>query len=195
MQDAVFGQRLNLPRFGSTFVKLKNKGDRIRFVIADTPKFETLHWVNDEKSLCTKYNTDDKAATCKNCAKWAELSDAGKKDEAKKYAPDVTFYYPVLNLTDENEPKASIFETKPKVHWQIDAYRREGVDVFACLWIVERTEEEGNYFPLKNIGPIKLTTDQKAILEKAKNIKLKATRESSSVVLDTTDEDRPDETP
>ena len=50
MPEAQFGQRLNLPVGGGSFLKLKSKGDKIKFVIANTPHYETLHWV-DRKSV------------------------------------------------------------------------------------------------------------------------------------------------
>lgn len=190
MPEAQFGQRINLPSSGSSFIKLKSKGDKIRFCIANTPHYETYHWLSDqEKVLCGRYNSEDKEAYCKLCDEWKSLLDAGKKDQAKKVAPITTFYYPVVDLV-KNEPAVFQFTAK-SIHYTISGYADEGVDVFDCLWSIERTEEQGNYYKILNLGPKKLNKEQEEALVKAKEIKVKAVKESSSVVME--DDSPPEE--
>lgn len=186
MPEATFGQRLNLPSSGGSFLKLKSKGDKVRFAIANTPHYETHHWVGDkEKVLCGKYNGEDKDAFCKYCDEHKSLIDAGKKDQAKKVAPVTTFYYPIVNLSIENDPQPAVFQfTAKSIHYTISGYADEGVDVFGCTWVVERTEEQGNYYKILNLGPLKTNDKVKDALSRAKEIKLQAVRESSSVVMD-----------
>lgn len=182
MPEATFGHRLNLPSAGSSFVKLNSKGDKIKFAIANTPHYETHHWLSrTEKVVCEKYNTEDKEAKCKFCDDWKKLLDAGKKDAARQIAPVTTFYYPIVDLA-KNVP--SIFQfTAKSIHYTISGYAEEDVDVFDCIWVVERTEEKGNYYKILNLGALKLNKEQQEAMAKAKEIKLKAIGESSSVVM------------
>lgn len=188
MPEAGFNNRnLNLPSGTGKYVKLKAKGDKIKFLIAGTPQYETKHWISDRDSvLCSKYNSEDKDARCLNCEAWHEaLEEAGqdkkKIEEANKLKPQVTFYYPILNLNDNI---AAIFQTTQSVHWTIVGYAEDGVDVFKCAWAVERTEDPGSYYVVRRLDEVKLTPDQKQEMEKAKAQKLNKGKSSSSVVED-----------
>jgi hypothetical protein len=181
MPEAQFGKKLNLPSAGSKFIKLTAKGDKIKFRIASTAHYQTKHWLDKETVLCTRYNAEDKKAECINCDKHQKLVDAGNVDEAKKIAPVTTFYYPILNLADDT---AAVFQfTAKSIHYTIAGYADEGVDVFACDWSVERTEEKGNYYKVLRLDSKPLNKEQKAAIEAAKNIKFMG-KESSSVVIE-----------
>lgn len=183
MPVAEFGKKLNLPSNQSTFVKLKSKGEKIKFRIANTPHYETLHFINDgrEVVLCGKFNSEDKDGLCTYCDQYVKAVDSDDKKLARALAPVTTFYYPVLNL---ETGKACIFQFTAKgIHYTIGGYSDEGVDVFGCDWTVERTEEKGNYYKVLRLGDKPLPKELKEEYERASKLKLKA-RESSSVVLD-----------
>jgi hypothetical protein len=105
--------------------------------------------------------------------------DKDKVKIANQLKPQVTFFYPVLNL-NTNEPV--IFQTAQSVHWTIVGYAEDGVDVFNCAWAVERTEEPGKYYEVRRLDAVKLTAEQKDALEKAKLIVLNKGQVSKTVV-------------
>ncbi len=180
MPEASFEKNLNLPSSGGRYVKLSKKGDKIRFRIAGTPHYETKHFLGDKEiEFCGKYNSDDTKATCKYCEDYATALEMGDEKTAKQIKPFTTFYYPILDLGDN---KAKIFQFNAKgIHYTIKNYADEGVDVFACDWSVERTEEQGpNYYKVLRLDGKKLTKEQDEELVKAKGFKL-SQKPSSSV--------------
>ena len=186
MPEAKFDNRnLNLPTSTGKYIKLKAKGDKIKFLIASTPHYETKHWLSDQEAvLCEKYNSEDKMAKCQYCEAYQKNLEAAGEDKdkvkaANKMKPQVSFYYPILNFKDN---VAGIFQTTQSVHWTIVGYAEDGVDVFGCVWSVERTEDPGNYYATRRLDPVKLTAEQRLELEKAKTIKLSKGKLSKSVV-------------
>ena len=185
MPQANFDRNINLPTGGGKYFRLKAKGDKIKFLIAQAPHYETKHWISDNESvMCDKYNGQDKGVKCENCEKYADLialagEDKDKVKIANQLKPQVTFFYPVLNL-NTNEPV--IFQTAQSVHWTIVGYAEDGVDVFNCAWAVERTEEPGKYYEVRRLDAVKLTAEQKDALEKAKLIVLNKGQVSKTVV-------------
>lgn len=185
MPEAGFDRNINLPSGGGKYFRLKAKGDKIRFLIASTPHYETKHWISDRESvLCNKYNGQGKGAVCDLCNKHKELltsagEDKVKIDAANKLKAKTDFFYPVLNLVTD-EPM--IFQTTPSVHWDIVGYKEDGVDVFGCAWSVERTEEPGKYYSTRRLDAVKLTPEQQEALEQAKLIPLDRGLSSSTVV-------------
>lgn len=188
MPEAAFSKNIQLPSKGGQFVRLKDKGDKVKFVIAGTPHYETIHWVGDKQfELCGKYNSDNPAkAECQYCDQYQEAVEAGDEKTEKQIRPVTNFYYPILNLLID---KPAIFQFSAKsIHYTIKNYSDEGLDVFDTVWVVERTNEQGpNYYKVLNMGSPKLTAEQKEQLELAKKLKVKAGKPSSSV----SDEDIP----
>jgi len=196
MPEAAFNKKLNLPGNTNTFVKLKSKGDKIKFRIANTPHYETIHWVGDiEFELCGRFNSDDKEAKCTYCDDYDRAVEAGDKKTADAIKAQTTFYYPILLLegnASEQVGKPAIFQFNAKsIHYNIKGYADEDVDVFACDWLVERTEEQGNYYHVKRLSDKPLSKELQEQFELAKQLKLKA-KESKSVVVDN-DFDLPEE--
>ena len=185
MPEAGFDRNINLPSSGGKYFRLKAKGDKIRFLIAGTPHYETKHWISEsENVLCGRYNGTDKKSPCEWCDKFKDLlakagDDKEKVQIANKLKPKTDFFYPVLNLTTD-EPV--IYQTTQSVHWTIVGYKEEGVDVFKCAWSVERTEEPGKYYEVRRLDAIKLTVEQKETLEEAKGFILNKGISSSSIV-------------
>jgi len=186
MPEAPFGKRLNLPQSEGRFIRLEHKGDKLRFRIANTPHYQTKHFLDDKTTVfCGKYNTDDKKATCRYCDQYKKLFDEKGKKAADHLKPVMTFYYPIVNI-DTNEPQIFQFNA-PSIHYTFVDYDDEGIDVFACNWSVERTEEPGNYYNIKRLSDKPLNPEQLKSLEVAKTFKL-ASKKSSSVVISPGDE-------
>jgi len=183
MPLATFGKNLNLPSSGGKFIKLKAKGDKLKFRIAGQPVYETQHWIAEKQAvLCGRFNSEDKKALCQYCDQYQKLVDAGQKDEAKELAPVTTFYYPILHLLDDS---AGIFQfTAKSIHYTIGGYADEGVDVFACDWSIERTEDPGNYYAVKRLGDKPLNEEQQDQYEVAKGLKINRGKESTSISLE-----------
>lgn len=186
MQSADFDRKINLPTSGGKYFRLKAKGDKIKFLIANTPSYETVHWISEKESvLCDKYNGQDKSAQCEWCEKYkSAVSMAGEDKrsllDANKLKAKTNFFYQVLNLqTDESV----IFQTTPSVHWTIVGYKEEGVDVFACAWSVERTEEAGKYYEVRRLDTVKLTKAQKEVLDDIKNSAFDKGKQSKTIVV------------
>lgn len=184
MPEAAFGQQINVPSTGGSYIKLKGKGDKVKFIIAGTPHYETQHWIDGHPVLCDRYNGSDKNAPCQYCDQYqAALEEAGDDKDAQKLAnkkgPVTTFYYPILNLADD---KPAIFQfTAQSIHWNISSYADEGMNVMEQTWLVTRTETPGSYYDVKNLGIQRLTAEQEEALERASKLKIKLGKESSSV--------------
>lgn len=182
MPEAAFNKNLSLPSKGGTYVRLKDKGDKVKFIIAGTPHYETIHWVGDRQfELCGKYNTEDPAhAECQYCDQYAKAVEEKDEKTEKAIRPVTNFYYPILDLNTE---KPAIFQFSAKsIHYTIKNYADEGLDVFDTIWVVERTNEQGpNYYKVLNMGNAKLTKELKEQLELAKKLKVKTGKPSSSV--------------
>ena len=182
MPEASFNKNINLPSKGGTYIRLKEKGDKVKFVIAGTPHYETIHWTADRQfELCGKYNSDNpEKAECIYCDQYAEAIEANDEKKQKAIRPVTNFYYPILDLATN---KPSIFQFSAKsIHYTIKNYSDEGLDVFDTVWVVERTNEQGpNYYKVLNMGTPKLTAEQKEQLELAKKLKVKSGKPSSSV--------------
>jgi len=183
MPDADFGKKLNLPSADGRYAKLAKKGDKIKFRIANTPHYETKHFLPEKEVVfCEKYNADDPTLTCKYCDDYQTAFDIGDEVMAKQLRPSTTFYYPILDL---NLNKARIFQfTAKSIHYSIKGYADEGVDVFACDWSVERTEESGaNYYKILRLDTSALDKVQMEQLLIAKEFKLES-KTSKSIQVD-----------
>jgi hypothetical protein len=182
MQNADFGKNLNLPSKGGLYIRLKEKGDKVKFLISGTPTYETIHWVGDkEKVLCAKYNSDNpEKAECDICEKYRMAVENNDEAEQKANRPVTNFYYPILDL---NSNKPSIFQFSAKsIHYTIKNYADEGLDVFNTVWVVERTNEQGaNYYKVLNMGVPKLSGEQEEQFEIAKKLKPANGKPSESI--------------
>ena len=181
MPEASFGKKLHLPQNEGRFIKLEHKDDKIRFRIANTPHYQTKHFLDDKTAVfCEKYNTEDKQATCRYCDQYQRIFDEKGKKAAEYLKPVVTFYYPIVNM-DTNE--AQIFEFRARsIHYTIAGYADDGIDVFAYTWGVARIEEPGNYYLIKRLTDKPLSQPQLDAMKVAKTFRL-ASKKSSSVVI------------
>jgi len=179
MPVADFNKKLNLPSKGGQYIRLKEKGDKVKFIIANTPHYETIHFINREVVVCGKYNSDDGKGDCEYCDMYKKAIEDGDETKERNLRPVTNFYYPILDLTN-NKPAIFQFSAK-SIHYTVKNYADEGVDVFNSIWSVERTNEQGaNYYKVLCLGSPKLTKEQEEQLALAKKLEIKA-RESASV--------------
>lgn len=179
MPTADFDKDINLPKEIGKYAKLSEKGEKIKFVIAKTPEYETKHFLGGKDwSLCGRYNADDPEAECVYCDQYQAMVEKSDEEGAKQLRPVTTFYYPILDL-DTNKPRIFQFSAK-SIHYTIKGYMNEGVDVFSGAWLVERTEEKGNYYKILRLDLKELTKEQKESLEIAKGYSMEK-KESNSV--------------
>ncbi len=181
MPEAAFNKRLNLPQNRGHFVKLEHKDDKIKFRIANTPHYQTKHFLDDHTAVfCGKYNSEDPKATCRYCDQYQKIFDEKGKKAAERMKPVVTFYYPIVNM-DTNE--AQIFEFRARrIHYTLVGYDDDGIDVFGCTWSVTRLEEPGNYYEIRRLNDKPLNKEQQDALKVAQSFHL-ASRKSSSIVV------------
>jgi len=193
MPKTEFGTDPDLPKSGGMYVKLKAKGDKLKFRIAGTPYYHVDHWIEEKgkrkKIECAKYNSEGNAADCEYCDQHKEAVAAGNKELADSVRPVTTFMYPILN---RDTGEAAIFQFTAKgIHYDINGYAKEGVDVFACDWLVERTEEPGSgYYNVKRLGEDKLSAEEQEELDRAKGFNLEG-KASSSIKETEEDEEEP----
>ena len=179
MPKAEFGRELDLPASEGRYIRLKSQGDKIKFRIAGTPVYQVDHWVEGEKIPCKKYGGG--GGECSFCEDYRRAVELGDEEMQRKFRPVTTFLYPILNRVTG---KAQIFQfTAKSIHYAISGYAKEGVDVFGCDWVVERTEEPGSgYYSVMRLGSEELTEEEQAQLERARGFLLEG-KSSKSVEL------------
>lgn len=177
MPSIDYNEDIDLPGTSrSQFISLQNKGEKIRFRLANKAHFRGRHWNPKEKAPedCPRINSDE---YCEYCEKFesgvmppeVKVDKKGKITEGRNwYKPSVQFLYPILN---RDTGESQIFQTSLIVHLAIRNAAKAGVDVYKSDWQVERTEESpAAYYSVVRLDPIPLTKDDKATLEEAKEI-------------------------
>lgn len=159
VQSLSFGQKL--PSTGNTFLRLKQKGEKVQFKIAQEPVFDGKHFmqlsdqdtgeVRWEVTECPRIASGDE---CNYCEQYFELMAMIKKfkaaekvdddnaevkrmrQDARKYAVAIQFYFPILN---RNDGKFAILQVTNGVRNKFNAQFENGVDVMNKEWILSNT--------------------------------------------------------
>lgn len=159
VQSLSFGQKL--PSTGNTFLRLKGKGEKVQFKIAQEPVFDGKHFVelSDpetheikwEVTECPRIASGDE---CEKCEQYFELMAMIKKfkqaenvddnhsevkrmrQDARKYAVSIQFYFPILN---RNDGKFAILQVTNGVRNKFNAQFENGIDVMSKEWILSNT--------------------------------------------------------
>lgn len=149
-----FGSKTSMDRGGS-FIQLKGKGEKIQFRLIAPPFYDGKHFQKDgdkwKVTMCPKIMSESE---CDSCEEYYKLyreakneEDKNKKEEllkkARYYKAKVTFYYPILDRSDET---AKILKTTLSVRLKIDDRTNMGFDVRKNDWILMRTEKPGADF-------------------------------------------------
>lgn len=195
MPYADFGEKVSFGT-GSQFLKLKSKGDKLRFRILGRPFIEGKHFTKTEDGWdvtpCPRVNEKQ---DCPSCTIYMKAIGAANKtkDEAikkkahkefDKYNATISVYYPIIDrLTQEFR----VFQTTMGVRGKIESEGEMGVKVLAVDFDIMRTELPGSdYYKLSRVDSAETTplTDlESELIEKNKNVDL------SQIVNGTADDD------
>jgi hypothetical protein len=159
MPYAQFGEKVNFN--SSQFLKLKSKGDSVKFRILGIPYIDGKHFTKtaDGKwdiQACPRVNEHGK---CEMCSKFFSIIMKAKKTEdktlieqAKKEAEpfkcSVSVYYPVINRETE---AFAVFQTTMGVREEIEAEAALGTKVMESDFTVMRTEVPGKYYRFSKV--------------------------------------------
>lgn len=149
-----FGQ--DMPSTGGMYLKVKEKGDTIQFLIAKAPTYVGKHFLRKEDGWdvpgCPRINSQEDCDYCvkffKAMAELKKLKEAKAPEaewkpletEARKWGASTTFYFPVL---DRATGKFGILQTTQGVRNQINAYHENGTDVLSKEFILRNTGKPG----------------------------------------------------
>lgn len=195
MKSINFGEQL--PSSGNIFLKVKQKGDQIRFRIAQNPVYSGKHFLLKENGgwdiqSCPRVNDGEECDKCelyfKGMAEAKKLRDTDPEEskkiekEARVYSCAITFYFPVLNRDTES---FGILQTTQGVRNKINLQHEAGVDVFKKEWILRNTgstnpNEIYSLVPVDS-ADVKQFSEKEALeFEKAKNFDLMQINDGSS---------------
>lgn len=159
VQSLGFGQKL--PSSGNTFLRLKGKGEKVQFKIAQEPVYDGKHFmqlsdpdtgeVKWEVTECPRIASGEE---CNYCEQYFEIMAMVKKfkqaekvdddnaevkrmrQDARKYAVAISHYFPILN---RNDGKFAILQITNGVKNKFNAHFENGIDVMAKEWILSNT--------------------------------------------------------
>lgn len=156
-----FGQEL--PNSRNTFLRLKQKGDKVQFKIAQEPVYMGKHFIQTENGWnvpeCPRIATNNDCNYCDNDCDYCEqyfsimsevkkmkaldksLKDSSPKikkllDKAYPFKVTIEFYFPIL---DRGDKKFKILQTTNGVRNKFNAQFQAGIDVMNTEWILMNT--------------------------------------------------------
>lgn len=160
VQSLSFGQKLPSTG-GSNFLRLKQKGEKVQFRIAQEPVFDGKHFMqlSDPETKEVKWEVTEcpriaDGSECNYCEQYFELMDMVKKfkaaekveddhpevkrmrQDARKYAVSIQFYFPIVN---RNDGKFAILQVTNGVRNKFNAQFENGIDVMSKEWILSNT--------------------------------------------------------
>lgn len=166
------GETLNIDK-GGMFVKLKAKGDKIKFRLIKGGYYDGKHFLKqDEKWVISNCPRIMNGLECEYCNKYFSIktqadllqNEEEKKSvmkEADKFKVKMTFYYPVI---DREDGKGKILKTTTSVRQELEQEYKDGIDVYEYDYVLTRTEESpAKYYKLTRIDSKQskdLTTDE-----------------------------------
>lgn len=159
VQSLSFGQ--HLPGKTSNFLRLKVKGEKVQFKIAQEPVYDGKHFMqlSDPETGEVKWDVTEcpriaSGEQCEKCEQYFELMSMIKKfkaaesvdddhpevkrmkQDARKYAVSIQFYFPILN---RNDGKFAILQVTNGVRNKFNAQFGNGIDVMNKEWILSNT--------------------------------------------------------
>jgi len=172
MPNFSMGETLNIDK-GGLFVKLKSKGDKIKFRLIKGGYYDGKHFIkNGDKWIISNCPRIMNGSECEYCNKYLAIktqADLLKNDEEKKsvmkeaenFKVKMTFYYPVI---DREDGKGKILKTTIGVRQELEQEYKDGIDVYEYDYVLTRTEESpAKYYKLTRIDSKQtkeLTTDE-----------------------------------
>jgi hypothetical protein len=151
------GETLNIDK-GGLFVKLKSKGNKIKFRLIKGGYYDGKHFIKNGEnwivSYCPRIMNE---LPCEHCVKYFDIrtqanliEDKKEKEsvmkEAQKFQVKMTFYYPII---DREDGKGKILKTTMSVRQDLEAEFKDGINVFDYDYVLTRTEESpAKYYKL-----------------------------------------------
>jgi len=150
-QTLAFGEQL--PSKGNIYLKVKQKGDKVQFRIAQNPSYIGKHFIQKEDGWdvpgCPRINSQEECEMCElyfkgmaEAKKYKENDEKKYKElekEVRKYKCSITFYFPVLNRDVE---AFAILQTTQGVRNKINEVFESGVDIFKKDFVLRNTGSE-----------------------------------------------------
>lgn len=195
MQTLNFGEQL--PSSGNMYLRVKQKGDKITFRLAQNPAYVGKHFMTKPDGSwdvqgCPRINSQEE---CENCeAYFSGMAESKKLKEtdaeaakqierdARKYSCAITFYFPVLNRDTE---AFGVLQTTQGVRNKLNAQHEAGVDVFKKDWILMNTgstnpNELYSLIPVDSADSKPLSEKETAEFEKAKEFDIMQINDGAS---------------
>lgn len=154
------GEALNIDK-GGMFVKLKSKGDKLKFRLIKGGYYDGKHFIkNGDKWVVTNCPRIMNGEECEYCNKYTSIrtqadllqNEEERKSvmkEAENYKAKMTFYYPVI---DREDGKGKILKTSLVVRQELEQEYKDGIDVYEYDYVLTRTEESpAKYYKLTRI--------------------------------------------
>lgn len=181
-QTLAFGEQL--PSAGNIYLKVKQKGDKVQFRIAQNPSYIGKHFIQKEDGWdvpgCPRINSQEECEMCElyfkgmaEAKKYKENDEKKYKElekEVRKYKCSITFYFPVLNRDTE---AFAILQTTQGVRNKINEIFESGVDIFKKDFILRNTGSDSprdlySVVAIDSADTKPLTDKEKQEFEKAK---------------------------
>ena len=160
MPNFNMGETLDIDR-GGLFVKLKSKGDKVKFRLIKGGYYDGKHFIKNGDdwiiSYCPRIMNKLSCDYCEKCfniiAEAKLLQDKNEKEkmmkEARKFQSKITFYYPII---DRDSGKGKVLKTTMSVRLDLEAEFNEGIDVYEYDYVLTRTEESpAKYYKLTRL--------------------------------------------
>jgi len=186
MPNFNLGETLNIDK-GGLFVKLKSKGDKIKFRLIKGGYYDGKHFIkNGDKWTITNCPRIMNELPCEYCNKYFDIAnqakliqDKNEKEEvikeARKYQVKMTFYYPII---DRDSGKGKILKTTMSVRQELETEFKDGINVYEYDYILTRTEESpAKYYKLTRLDSkqcTELTDDEVTEMGKLGSMDLEA---------------------
>lgn len=183
-----FGE--NLPTQTGLYIRVKEKGDQVRFRIAQEPVYSGKHFmkIGDKWDVtsCARVSDQDHCEYCDMYfkgmqeAKKTEETDPEKAEQtreaARKYSASIIFYLPIL---DRDNQEFKILQTTMGIRNKINEYYEAGTKVFERDWILRNTGAKGK--ERYSIVPVDSSESSPLTPKEVEEIKKAKTFDTSSI--------------
>lgn len=144
------------PGTGDMFLRVKQKGDRVQFRIAQKPAYTGKHFMQEGGSwVVTECERESSGDECEMCEQFFKLMGKIKQikasdstltndspkikeltEEARKYRASIEWYMAII---DRTSGAMRILQTTDGVRRKFEAQAEAGIDVYETEWILQNT--------------------------------------------------------
>ncbi len=186
VQPLGFGKKL--PGAGDLYLRIKEKGDKVQFKIAQEPVYTGKHFIQTEQGWdvpeCPRIVSGEE---CERCNRYFDLKSQAKKlkevepkkadaleKEARPFQATIEFYFPILDRADG---KFKVLQTTNGVRNKFNEQFEAGTDVLDTEWLLANTgsaSPSARYLltPIDSSKVVPLTPEEEVEFEKAKKYDL-----------------------